>query len=596
MVAVVVKRIELRNFRTFELAAFEFDQARTLILGANGRGKSTIVDAIAWCLTGRCRGVDGRGQGQKELIRAGADDMAVEVQVDGLGTVSRTLSKDGHAVSNVKTDAILAHLGVSEAMLQAVIYAGTFFRMGHADAKGMLMALLDVTVAPDQLPGLGLTKPANLDDLEARYGLATAARAAAKKTLAAIVVPPVPAALGEVEGGDIGLQVHEATAAYQAQARAGAAAEQQVSQTQRAIDAIDTRLNDGPKLAAQLTVHEGMHADAAGKLATAREDLDAILKEDADDADTLRSQAEELRVMVERLGRHEPGQGCVLSAGIPCLTEGKHFAAHVAKLKKDGKALTTKIKAAVGRADTVTKLQQVVRDQERTVAYHAQQITELKKAQAALTDDAAARPGLVASLAQARAEYDAAAAGLDEARATMERLQAAQAAQVQHAGAVARHAAAVDQQRQAQKTLDEQEALVALLGPNGVRAAALAAKLGDFEALINAALEPFGFLLQIAVDPWRIDITRSDGSRLPFVLLSAGEQLWCSLAFQVALAVVSGLRFAVLDAAEAVVGKHRQLITGMVMGAPAMDQVIVAMARAENEAAPQLPGLQVIRL
>lgn len=585
MAAVVVKRIELQNFRMFERSAFEFDQARTLVLGANGRGKSTIVDAIAWCLTGRCRGVDGRGQGQKELIRAGADSMAVELQVAGLGTVTRTLAKDGHAVSNVKTEAILAHLGVSEAMLMAAIYAGTFFRMGHAEAKGLLMGLLDVRVPADQLPGLGFTEPATLDELEAQHALAVAARAAAKKALAAVVVPQLPAALSNVEGEDIGARVHEATATYQAQARAAAAAEQQVTTAQRAIDAIDARINEGPSLAAKLKVNEEMHADEAGKLAAARADLDKIQAEDAEDADTLRSQADDVKTLAERLARHEPSHGCVLSAGIPCLTEGKHFAAHVAKLKKDAKTLATKIKAAVGRADTMARLQQVVLQHERTVAYHANQITELKKAQAVLTDDAAARPGLVQQLDTAKTAYDRATAGLDEARAAMDRLQAVQTAQ-----------AAMDQQRQAQEALAKQEALVALLGPSGVRADALAGKLEDFEAMINAALEPFGFLLQIVVDPWRVDIVRTDGSRLPFVLLSAGEQLWCSLAFQVALAVVSGLRFAVLDAAEAVVGKHRQLITGMVMGAPAMDQVIVAMARADNEPAPQLPGLQVIRL
>lgn len=590
-----VKRIELQNFRTFELAAFDFDQPRTLLLGKNGAGKSTIVDAIAWALTGRCRGVDGRGQGQKELIRAGADSMSVELQVAGLGTVTRTLSKDGHAVSNVKTDAILAHLGVSEAMLHAAIYAGNFFRLGHAEAKAMLIGLLDVQVQPDQLPGLGLTKPANLDELEARYAAAAAARAAAKKALAAIVVPPVVAALADDDGGDITARLHEATAAYQSLARTSAAAEQMATNAQRVIDGIDKRAADGPGLAVKLKVHEEMHAEAAGKIAAARSELDAVMAEDADDVSTLNSQADEVRILADRLARHEPGLGCVLSAGIPCMTEAKNFTAHVAKLKKDAKALGVKIKAAMGRADTVAKLQQLIRDHEQTLTYHANQVAELKKAQKALDEDATQRPVALFKSEQASTEHAAAVQALDEARSLMQRLQDVQAARARHAADVATRAAAVERQQQAQAEVDSHERLVELLGPNGVRATALAAKLGDFEALINAALEPFGFRLQITVDPWRIDITRGDGSRLPFVLLSAGEQLWCSLAFQMALAVVSGLRFAVLDAAEAVVGIDRQRITSMVMNAP-MKQVIVAIARADNEPAPQLPGLQVIRL
>src|ERR687890_2066984 len=45
-----ITRVELENIKSHAYAAFEFQRGTTAITGANGVGKTTIIEAIAWTL------------------------------------------------------------------------------------------------------------------------------------------------------------------------------------------------------------------------------------------------------------------------------------------------------------------------------------------------------------------------------------------------------------------------------------------------------------------------------------------------------------------------------------------------------------------
>ena len=49
---MIIRELELKNFRCFENHKFEFPQGVIGILGPNGSGKSTVLEAISWCLYG----------------------------------------------------------------------------------------------------------------------------------------------------------------------------------------------------------------------------------------------------------------------------------------------------------------------------------------------------------------------------------------------------------------------------------------------------------------------------------------------------------------------------------------------------------------
>jgi energy-coupling factor transporter ATP-binding protein EcfA2 len=587
--AVVIQRIELVNFRSFELAAFDLDQPRTLVLGPNGAGKSTMVDAIAWALTGRCRGVDGAGRGQKDLIRSGAASMSVALDVQGLGRVERSLALGGHAVSNVPTDVILNQLGVSEGMLLAVLYGGTFFSMGHADGKALLLQLLDVRVAPDLLPGMGYTEPATLAQIDRDYAAAVERRAALKKAVAAAYVPPAPAAQPTLVPG----AVRAAANRYQMLARSKAEAAAEDQTCQRELASITTQIDAGPSLASRIAVHQGMLHEAKAKVV----ELQALAAEATTvegNADGMGAQASELRLQVERLQRHDGTRGCVLAAGIPCLTGAEHFAGEVKALKKKALALERKVSDLKSQREAQAEQQAQLQAAERTVSYHEGQLEQLE-AKLALIDGLAAKAQeLRDRLAAAQKTLGEMDGELQQARDSMEAEQNAAVAMATYEAEHAAHTEAAARAGKLKAELVQAEAQVSLLGPKGVRATALQEKLGGFEQLINDALQPFGFAVRFSLDPWRVEVERG-GHAVAFDLLSAGEQVWTALGFQLALALVSGLNVAVVDAAEAVVGVHRQVFTSTVMAAP-VAQVIVAMARGEAEASPDIPGLQVVRL
>ncbi|MHB0977080.1 MAG: AAA family ATPase [Candidatus Aquicultorales bacterium] len=73
--------LKLTNFMSYGMMEepLSFTSFRMASLcGLNGHGKSTLLDAITWALWGQARGVDGKGSGTDDLIKAGETFMAVE--------------------------------------------------------------------------------------------------------------------------------------------------------------------------------------------------------------------------------------------------------------------------------------------------------------------------------------------------------------------------------------------------------------------------------------------------------------------------------------------------------------------------------------
>ena len=56
-----IVKLELTNFKCFTHKEFTFDNNVTTIRGRNGAGKTTVADAILWCLFGK------NSQGQSDF-------------------------------------------------------------------------------------------------------------------------------------------------------------------------------------------------------------------------------------------------------------------------------------------------------------------------------------------------------------------------------------------------------------------------------------------------------------------------------------------------------------------------------------------------
>ncbi len=78
-------RLRLRNFMPYgeEPQALEFDRFHVACLcGANGDGKSSLLDAITYALWGRARISERRDSSDDELIHLGKTEMEVEFEFE----------------------------------------------------------------------------------------------------------------------------------------------------------------------------------------------------------------------------------------------------------------------------------------------------------------------------------------------------------------------------------------------------------------------------------------------------------------------------------------------------------------------------------
>jgi DNA replication and repair protein RecF len=74
-----VRRIGLRNFRSYKQIDAELGDGLTVVLGPNGSGKSNLLEGVYFALTARAC----RTSNEKELVRFGAELLRTEAEVEG---------------------------------------------------------------------------------------------------------------------------------------------------------------------------------------------------------------------------------------------------------------------------------------------------------------------------------------------------------------------------------------------------------------------------------------------------------------------------------------------------------------------------------
>ncbi len=91
---MILRRLELSNFRNYQGAVLEPSPALNVIIGANGTGKSSILEAVQYACCGRSF----RAAREAAMIRTGSDEflLRAELAVDG-GILRRSVSYRGGA-------------------------------------------------------------------------------------------------------------------------------------------------------------------------------------------------------------------------------------------------------------------------------------------------------------------------------------------------------------------------------------------------------------------------------------------------------------------------------------------------------------------
>jgi len=129
--------------------------------------------------------------------------------------------------------------------------------------------------------------------------------------------------------------------------------------------------------------------------------------------------------------------------------------------------------------------------------------------------------------------------------------------------------------------------LTEFFGPNGAMMRQSSGRIGSFTEDLNRHLAAFGYSCSIVLEPFEVRVISSSDARLGLSLkhLSESERFRFSAAFQIALAIVTGLRFVVIDRADVLDKDKRKLFSGLLMSS-GLDQAIVLAT--SDEAPPSI--------
>src|ERR1700675_3131570 len=72
-----LSRLWLHDFRCYDAVDVAFDEGCTVVTGANGQGKTSLLEAIAWVATGRSF----RGVPDAALVAAGREEAIVRAEI-----------------------------------------------------------------------------------------------------------------------------------------------------------------------------------------------------------------------------------------------------------------------------------------------------------------------------------------------------------------------------------------------------------------------------------------------------------------------------------------------------------------------------------
>lgn len=572
-----LSHLNMTSFRSYRSVSIALDAPRVLIAGLNGSGKTSVREAIRWILTGRCAGTDGKGAGADVLIPQGLREVAADCVVAGVGRATRTyLEKGGGSftvegftgTSQVQQQALLIKLQTSVPFLDAVLASEVFLDLGHVEAKALVLSLLGVSVNL-QLEGAdGPVIPCSLDELDARYKQAFEDRKLAKRAAQQFAVIPAPAA---------------------AQMPPIDAIEAQLDKLRTTLSelhkAIGTVVGTRAALITQRTkaaMPVGIPEDVSETLLRAEAELADLEREAVPQTEAPKA-GDPRRVVfltdrMHKLTNHLPTKGCVLDDSVPCKTSAFDFQERI-------KAIRAEIGDVTPDAPTVSPLTGLRQQIDDLRARQDRREFALKSEQARgqtlviLDAELSALP----STESQEGEIEALKARIDKG---VQLLRDAR----DYFKAVEQHLSSVAQQKTFGEDVTRLEQLCELLGPNGARVAALKSALGRLQDAVNPYTKAFGWAITFSVEPWQVF-----ANNRPVETYSRSERYRIGVAVQLAIAVISGLNFAIVDEVDMLDLTNRDVLTKMLLKAP-LEQIIVLSTREPGQPLPKVPGLAVYRL
>jgi len=568
-----ILNLTLKNFRSHKETVLELDQF-TFVRGPNGCGKSSIQMALEYLFTGRCEITDAAGRGAEALIRSGAKDLEVSATLENGETICRRRTSRSHIVElngqRIPVDAAAASLerrfGPTDA-LSAVLNAGRFNEMSEVEQKKLLAQVVGAGKAdiPDEisdaLRSINEEPPrlASVADVETAHRRFYDLRAETNRSLNALGqmnepdipsdVPPVQEVKKKLE--DL-RQQKERLVAQKAQGETTwESAQARLKQVQAEIDEVSSqtfspsqeqglvelasRQGDAEKLRQELTglIAEQIAIETSlaaleglgGKCPMCRRPISEDVK--GEEIEALRERLADLDGLIQGT-KEELKENAETAAAASRLEGHRKALARRAKLEEEQSRLRSVQKPNAGDLTSrMTILVERINKGERV----------LEKAQ---------------QLANARDRWET----------------------------------YIGEKSALETKISLLEKLTEFFGLSGPIMGQASGRIISFTDNLNRHLAAFGYTCHIAFEPFEIRVSAPQENRFGLCLkqLSESERFRFGAAFQVALAMVGGLRFVVIDRADVLDKEKRKMLTGLLLNSE-LDQAIVL---ATSDEAPPL--------
>jgi exonuclease SbcC len=634
----------MENFRNHRKTEITLDRINFFV-GHNNAGKTSILAAIDWGLTGRCMWTDRAGRGAAELVRQGEKRVTVVLEVEGLGAVVRSLPPHSLQVGrasgvNEGQAAIHNFLGVDEDRLRVAINATAFLSMSPAEQRAFLFSAYGLTWTADQVVeelARWLSKKGHKEEdarrlaekakdyypagitggpeiFEAMEKRAKEERKELKKDR-----QRAEAALADIQ--------NSLTAAHAFSEELAKAREKKAALLARRDELLQA-CGAGREARARRQVLAERIAQAENRLAETRakaqalatevaalggpesdqdrhwQELEQKLQEQLEAANGAAAAVRSRMETIDRAGRALAGKErrCPLAPDVlQCGLTEEQLQAVLKVLRQEYKAL----------ARELDKHQAVARETAEKLADIRQKLTECQdRAKRALALEAGlkAQRQMITRLEEDLAGWKDELAGLREPDQTLlEELDLVEAmlreeedilAREKELEALAGRIAALERDMETlAREVADIEVLVKALGPDGLRKDLLAGILEGFVGRANDRLGRLtGGAYQIDLAPDMTILCRADGGPLlPLKLLSKSEQLRVGIAVSEALSAAAGLRFLAIDEADMLDQENRDLLAGMLLDtAEDFDQVLVFTT--VGDVRPENPGIPGVKM
>jgi DNA repair exonuclease SbcCD ATPase subunit len=604
-----IKAITLKDFRNHRNTRIECDRL-TVIKGPNGAGKSSIRQALEVALTGRCEATDRAGRGLADLIRSGAKEAEIILEIEGLGEVRRRIRPSGSSLqvagwsgsTKVQQELLFRELGTDADQVAALLNVGYFLDLPPKEQTEMLFRLAGAVTKDHVLEAVqssGAEWPADMDipdrptadwfdrayrEIYARRREARKALERARGRLEGMAASGLP---GGVSPGDLPRIEEELRALEKRRDEVlrrraeAAAARTRKAELERSLQSMRSELS-GRK-------EELAECEPTVDAEEAAECLERARGEEAELGKAAAGLAVEIRALDGALAALKKTSGkCPLAPEIiSCPLQGEKLKALVKELEGKRGGLVREHEAAVKRG---TEIAAEIRALEEVLGRERQRELLLSEI-AQLEADISSLEKELTGLPPADEAQDEDLKGLEEEIHKLMELAAGLRARER---AQAERARLAEEVARLEAEAENLEILAALLGPgkDGIRASFLRLALGELHGRISANLESLmpwsSGNLVLETDPeFRLTLRGLEVRQL-----SASERMRLGIAVSEALAHLSGLRLLVIDDVEMLDAGNRALLSSFLLSRAEID-TIVAISVADEAEEPGVDGVSL---